>query len=273
IIQETSKSRALIRFPRLNFLKLKGVQKLIRICHEDYTVDFPALTVLEIENCPELTGFIHNSMRKDIPTHEVLFNNKVLLPNLEKITISHLRNVKRIWYNQLHTNSLSMLKELTVKECDSLLNIFSPFLLRVFQRLEKLMLTNCASQEEVFQLQMQELDIEETYVIDSQLREMSLICLPKLKHVWTKDHKGKFSFESLQQVRIQQCWSLKALFPFSIAKDLQQLKRLAIASCGLEEIVSKSVEESDLQEIRFAFNQLSFLKLWFLPYLTYFYPA
>ncbi|PPD94527.1 hypothetical protein GOBAR_DD08469 [Gossypium barbadense] len=135
------------------------------------------------------------------------------------------------------------------------------------------MLTNCASQEEVLQLQMQELDIEETYVIDSQLREMSLICLPKLKHVWTKDHKGKFSFESLQQVRIQQCWSLKALFPFSIAKDLQQLKRLAIASCGLEEIVSKSVEESDLQEICFTFNQLSFLKLWFLPYLTYFYPG
>ncbi|XP_052877576.1 probable disease resistance protein At4g27220 [Gossypium arboreum] len=78
MIQETFRSGALIRFPRLNLLKLKGLQKLIGFCHEDHTVEFPVLTILEIENCPELKGFIHNSTRKDIPTHGVLFNNKVL---------------------------------------------------------------------------------------------------------------------------------------------------------------------------------------------------
>ncbi|PPR85001.1 hypothetical protein GOBAR_AA35710 [Gossypium barbadense] len=521
MILKTFKNRALIRFPRLNFLKLKGLQNLIEFCHEDYTVEFPALTILEIENCPELKGFIHNSMRKDIPTHEVLFNNKecdallnifslfllgffqrleklividcasleqvfqlqvqnlnieetyvvnsqlkevnlvrlpklehiwsedhegnisfeslqqvriqecwslkalfpfsiakdlqqlerltinrcgleeivsnesfvsrvkksyeqevcfafnklsflrlwdlpyltyfypgmhkktwtalkqlrifrcerikifghtesqiqrplfliekvipqlenvsfsrgdvemgpksmvplslavelfpvltiltrkfdssmkVAFPNLEKIIISHLRNAKRIWFDQLHTNSFSMLKELTVKECDALLNIFSPFLLGLFQRLEKLIVIDCASLEQVFQLQVQDLDIEETYVIDSQLKKVNLVRLPKLKHVWTKNHKGNISFESLQQVRIQECWSLKALFPFSIAKNLQQLEALTINRCGLEEIVSKSVEESDEQEICFAFNKLFYLELWNLPYLTYFYP-
>ncbi|XP_052480079.1 probable disease resistance protein At4g27220 [Gossypium raimondii] len=75
MIQETFKSRTLIRFPRLNLLKLKGLQKLIGFCHEDHTVEFPVLTILEIENCPELKGFIHNSTKKDIPTHGVLFNN------------------------------------------------------------------------------------------------------------------------------------------------------------------------------------------------------
>ncbi|TYH47091.1 hypothetical protein ES332_D11G387200v1 [Gossypium tomentosum] len=272
MIQQTFKNRALIRFPRLNSLKLKDLQKLIGFCHEDYTVEFPVLTILEIENCSELKEFIHNSMRKDIPTHEVLFNNKVAFPNLEKIIISHLRNAKRIWFDQLHTNSFSMLKELTVKECDALLNIFSPFLLGLFQRLEKLIVIDCASLEQVFQLQVQDLDIEETYVIDSQLKKVNLVRLPKLKHVWTKNHKGNISFESLQQVRIQECWSLKALFPFSIAKNLQQLEALTINRCGLEEIVSKSVEESDEQEICFAFNKLFYLELWNLPYLTYFYP-
>ncbi|MBA0876705.1 hypothetical protein Goshw_019051 [Gossypium schwendimanii] len=124
-----------------------------------------------------------------------------------------------------------MLKELTVKECDVLLNIFPPFLLWVFQRLEKLIVADCASLEQVFQLQVQ-----------------------GLRRVW-----------------IEECWSLKTLFPFSIAKDLQQLERLTIDKCGLEEIVANSVEESDKQEICFAFNQLSFLKLWCLPYLTCFY--
>ncbi|MBA0716738.1 hypothetical protein Golax_015544, partial [Gossypium laxum] len=75
MIQETFKSRTLIRFPRLNLLKLKGLQKLIGFCHEDHTVEFPVLTILEIENCPELKGFIHNSTKKDIPTNRVLFNN------------------------------------------------------------------------------------------------------------------------------------------------------------------------------------------------------
>ncbi|KAB2006680.1 hypothetical protein ERO13_D11G326000v2 [Gossypium hirsutum] len=273
MIQETFKSRTLIRFPGLNLLKLKGLQKLIGFCHEDHTVEFPVLTVLEIENCPEFKGFIHDSTKKDIPTHGVLFNNKVAFPNLERITISRLRNAKRIWYNQLHTNSFSMLKELIVKECDVLLNIFPPFLLRVFQRLEKLIVTDCASLEQVFQLQVQELDIEETYVVHSQLREVNLVRLPKLKHVWAKYRKRSVSFGNLRYVIISECWSLKTLFPFSIAKDLQQLERLTIDRCGLEEIVAKSVEESDEQDIFFAFNQLSFLKLWCLRYLTCFYQG
>ncbi|KAB2006683.1 hypothetical protein ERO13_D11G326200v2 [Gossypium hirsutum] len=96
MIQETFKNRALIRFPRLNFLKLKGLQKLIGFCHEDYIVEFPALTILEIENCPEMKGFIHNSIRKNVPSHGAFFNNKVGFSNLKKITIPHLRNAKRI---------------------------------------------------------------------------------------------------------------------------------------------------------------------------------
>ncbi|MBA0742750.1 hypothetical protein Gogos_015771, partial [Gossypium gossypioides] len=39
-----------------------------------YTVDFPALKILEIENCPELKAFIHKSIDKDNPTDGVLFN-------------------------------------------------------------------------------------------------------------------------------------------------------------------------------------------------------
>ncbi|MBA0619460.1 hypothetical protein Godav_028626, partial [Gossypium davidsonii] len=52
------------------------------------------------------------------------------------------------------------------------------------------------------------------------------------------------SFESLRQVRIKECWSMKTLFPLSIAKELQQLERLTIASCGLEEIVSKRMHKT-----------------------------
>ncbi|MBA0654822.1 hypothetical protein Goklo_021743, partial [Gossypium klotzschianum] len=142
-----------------------------------------------------------------------------------------------------------------------------------FQRLEKLIVTDCASLEEVFQLQVRVLDIVEACIVTSELRHVKLFRLPKLKHVWNKDSNENISFENLREVHVQECWSLKTLFSFSMAKDLHQLKSLIVDSCGVEEIVSKSVEESDQHEVLFEFNQLSFLALWTLPNLVCFYPG
>ncbi|KAL4379724.1 hypothetical protein GQ457_02G040500 [Hibiscus cannabinus] len=78
-MDEASRSRAVpVCFPRLKSLKLKGLEKLIRFCHEAYTVEFPDLTVIEIENCPEFKGFMHKSLSEDVPTDGVLFNEMVL---------------------------------------------------------------------------------------------------------------------------------------------------------------------------------------------------
>ncbi|GMI79638.1 hypothetical protein HRI_001633100 [Hibiscus trionum] len=270
-MEEASRNRALlICFPRLKSLKLKGLEKLIGFCHEDYTVEFAALKVIEIENCPELKGFIHKSMSNDIPTDGVLFNKTVAFPSLRKIKISRLRNVKRIWYNQLHADSFSNLKELKVEYCNALLNIFPIFLPKVFQKLEMLTVTDCASLEEVFQVQG--LDIEETNAVNSQLREVNLTRLPKLKHVWNMDPNRNLSFENIRKVYVSGCWSLKTLFPFFIAKNLQQLESLSVYKCGVEKIVSKNVEEVE-QEIWFEFNRLFHLELWKLPYLKCFYPG
>ncbi|KAG8479746.1 hypothetical protein CXB51_029582 [Gossypium anomalum] len=192
-----------------------GLQNLIGFCHEDYTVEFPVLMILEIENYPELKGFIHNSMRKDTPTHGE-GNEDMTQPT----SYEFFFYAKRV-------------------DCSRIL--------------KKLIVTDCASLE-VFQLQVQE-----TYVVESRLRELNLVRLPKLEHVWTKYRKGNISFASLKQVCIEECWGLKTLFPFLIAKDLQQLETLEI-------------QRSDEQEILFAFNQLSFLVLQYLPYLTCFYP-
>ncbi|MBA0875641.1 hypothetical protein Goshw_013662, partial [Gossypium schwendimanii] len=108
-----------------------------------------------------------------------------------------------------------------------------------FPKLEKLTIIDCASLKEVFQLHVQGLDIEEACILTSKLRQVKLFGLPKLKHVWNKDTNKNISFENLQEVHVQECWSLKTLFPFSMARDLQQLKSLIVDSCGVEEIVSK----------------------------------
>ncbi|MBA0818452.1 hypothetical protein Gohar_027868, partial [Gossypium harknessii] len=278
----TDNSKIIDIFPRLQSIIVESCPNITSFYLGSKGLECPSLLEIKIANCSNMTTLISTFSRDEdkepiigdeVDNVSTFFSDKVAFPNLEKITISHLRKAKRIWYNQLHTSSFSMLKELTVKDCDALLNIFPHFLLRAFKRLEKLIVIDCASVEEVFQLQVQGLDVEEKYTVDSQLKEVNLVCLPKLKHVWTKYHMRNISFESLRQVCIQECWSLKTLFPFSIAKDLQQLERLTIDNCGLEEIVSKNVEGSDEQEICFAFNQLSFLMLWHLPYLKCFNPG
>ncbi|KAK6289271.1 hypothetical protein POUND7_000812, partial [Theobroma cacao] len=272
-IKEDGK-RATISFPLLNSLKLKALQKLIGFCHENYFLEFPSLKILEIEHCLKLKGFINKSMSKDITigsTTEALFNEQVAFPNLEKVTISHLRNVKRLWFNQLHADSFYKMKELKVEYCDELLNIFPSFVLGAFQRLEILRVTDCGSLEEVFEHQVHGLEIKDTCDVALQLKEMYLFRLPKLKHVWNKDPQGNISFQALRVVDVWKCWSLKSLFPFSIAKGLPQLESLEITSSGVEEIVSKN--EGLEQEIRFEFNQLSFLSLWNLTNLKCFYSG
>ncbi|XVF42835.1 hypothetical protein PTKIN_Ptkin01aG0397200 [Pterospermum kingtungense] len=265
--------RAVISFPRLNSVKLKGLEKLISFFHEDYIVEFQSLTTLKIKHCPELKGFITSkTLGKDIATSsstdEVLFNEKVAFPSLEKITISHLRNVKSIWHNQLHQDSFCNLKMLKVEYCDGLLNVFSSSLLG---RLEILTVTDCASLEQVFELQGS--NIVETCVLAVQLREMCLLCLPKLKHVWSKDPQGKYTFQNLRVVKVCECLSLKSLFPFSIAKGLLYLESLDVERCGVKEIVSEKISEGLQQDICFEFSQLSFLELWMLPELKCFYPG
>ncbi|MBA0804101.1 hypothetical protein Gohar_014255, partial [Gossypium harknessii] len=281
-IRMVEEANILSIFPHLQSIIVESCPDMTSFYLGSKGLECPSLVEIKVVDCSNMTTFI-STFSKDEDIEAIIgdeveslttfFSDKAAFPNLEKITISNLRNTKRIWYNQLHTNSFSMLKELTVKKCDVLLNIFPLFLLRVFQRLEKLVVIDCVSLEEVFQLQVQGLDIDETYVLNSQLREMNLVRLPKLKHVWTKHRKGNISFENLQVVCIQECWSLKTMFPFSIAKGLQQLEGLTINRCGVEEIVSKNDEGSNNHEICFAFNQLSFLMLWYLPYLTCFYPG
>ena len=102
-----------------------------------------------------------------------------------------------------------------------------------------------------------------------KLAEMDISSLPALKHVWNNDPLGIPTFQNLRKVIAFKCWSLKNLFPVSIAKDLPQLKYLKISSCGVEEIVSAG--ERLEQPIRFKFPQVSYLELTYLNKLKCFY--
>jgi hypothetical protein len=158
-----------------------------------------------------------------------------------------------MWHNQLVCNSLCKLEQLRVYNCENLMSIFPPNMLRRLQNLEGI--RNCNSVEEV----------------STQLKYLYLFDLPKLKHVWSSDPQTMLTFQNLREVRVCRCKSLKSLFPASVAKSLEQLEELYIKDCGLEEIVA--MEEGLETTTKFVFPRLISLSLEMLPDLKCFYQG
>ncbi|KAB5529251.1 hypothetical protein DKX38_019332 [Salix brachista] len=263
--------------PKLEFLKLKGLPNLTRFC-TGHLIQCCFLQKLWIENCPALKTFISNSLSTDAvannqfeETNSTLFDEKVAFSNIEKLCILGMDNLNMIWHTEFHSDSFCKLKVLRVEQGNKLLNIFPPNMLRRFQNLEQLVVCDCASLEEVFDLRSMMNEKESHVVTALKLKYMYVWNLQKLKKVWNTNPHGILSFQNLYLVNARNCPSLKSLFPASVALGLPQLEELELRSCGVEEIVA---EEKRLGEApKFVFPKTSSFRLWELPKLKSFYPG
>ncbi|XP_044497663.1 uncharacterized protein LOC123219746 [Mangifera indica] len=91
----------------------------------------------------------------------------------------------------------------------------------------------------------------------------------KLLTIVPSNTQGNLSFRNLKRLTVMSCWSMKSLFPVSIATGLMQLEHLQIILCGLENIVS---EEEVMGAPTFLFPKLKYIYLTHLKELKYFYP-
>ncbi|GLU09193.1 hypothetical protein SLE2022_260660 [Rubroshorea leprosula] len=261
----------LISFPKLNILCINDLHRLSRFCSENYSIGFTTLKELYIQNCPELMGFTVNTGTDVTDGLQPLFNEKVAFPSLEQLRIVGLKKLRIIWHHQLPADSFCKLKILWIFSCDKLLNIFpSCMLARLLTSVEKLRVIACGSLEEIFELG--ELNMEGSRaVVNTMLRELHLVSLPRLKHLWSKNPSGILTLRNLQTVIALGCHNLQNMFPASVALGLQQLEVLKIKGCVMmKEVVA--LEEGDETVPRFVLSRLSTLKLCVLPRLKYFYP-
>ncbi|XP_050274602.1 uncharacterized protein LOC126717203 isoform X2 [Quercus robur] len=228
------------------------------------TFDFTQLRSLNLKTLPNLLGFCSNV------DSQPLFNKKVAFSNLENLHIEAIYKLKMLWHNQLVPDSFCKLKQLCVEDCENLINIFQPNILRRLQNLEDLQIRNCSLVEEVFEVRGKNVD-EICDMVSTQFKVLELINLPKLKHVWSSDPQAILTFQNLHEVKVSKCKSMKSLFPASVAKSLEQLERLEIHDCRLEEIVA--MEEGSETVTKFVFPQLVYLSLELMPDLKCFYPG
>ncbi|KAM3707023.1 hypothetical protein ACJW31_03G193700 [Castanea mollissima] len=234
--------------------------------NSDENIMFARLRSLNLRKLLKLKGFFSDDESL------VLFNRKAVFPNLEELEIEGRHSMKMIWPDQLILDSFCKLENLIVTNFTNLTNILPPNMQRTLQNLKHLKIDSCGSIEEVFEIPRTN-NVEETHdIVVTELRSLELINLEKLKHVWSMDHQGIFTFAKLRTIRIVGCSSLKRVFSISVAKDLMQLEELEITdSATVEEIVAKEegIETTTLS----VFPRLISLILSSLPELKSFYPG
>ncbi|CAI8601837.1 unnamed protein product [Vicia faba] len=207
---------------------------------------FKNLKHLKISNCPLMEEIISKEEGNN-PLNEVPFLK------LEKIILKDMDNLKTIWHHQFGS-----LKSLHVSNCKRIVVIFPSSMQKTYNKLEMLEVTNCALVEEIFELTFS--CIEDT----THLKKVTIIGLPKLKKIWSRDPKEILSFQNLIDVQLNGCQSLEYLLPFSVATtSCSLLKELVIKNCAsLNRIVAEKKESRVCACPIFMFNQLSTLVLW-----------
>ncbi|KAJ1392582.1 P-loop containing nucleoside triphosphate hydrolase [Sesbania bispinosa] len=200
---------------------------------------------------------------------------KGIFPNLKNIKLSSMTSLCDIWNHELPSDSFGRLDTLIIEECDKFVNVFPCYMEGIFQSLCNLRVTNCRSMKAIFDLDDKKQDTGGV----TNLQDVHLEILPKLKHVWkwNKDRKGIFNLNKLQKIWIQDCDCLENIFPFSEAKYLNNLGHLVVWDCSkLREIIAKEEGtniDTSSNNISFEFPNLTTIKFSKLPKLKTFYPG
>ena len=157
----------------------------------------------------------------------------------EYFQLSEYPELRNIWHDlgrRFHN-----VRNLTVDRCENFTKAVSSNLLQSLNRLTRLEIRDSASVEQVFDLEG--LSANEGHVgLLPQLRELHLVGLPKLRHLWNKDPKGILDLENLKWVGVDNCSSLKYVFTQTEATCLVQLQGIKLKNCLLMEGIIKKDE-------------------------------
>ncbi|XP_031274592.1 uncharacterized protein LOC116133068 isoform X2 [Pistacia vera] len=229
VIDEDEERSSRMLFPKLYELKLTDLPKLTTFYNSTAKfVEMSSLFRLLIENCPGMQTFISSCVRGDMTSSskeneemsakenytrmQSLFDKKVRFPSLEMFLISHADELVKIWDDQVSLDSFCKLNHVGVCFCKRLVSVFPSNMLGRHQKLEFLVVQNCDSVEEIFEvLEKKSSEVEE--IVDkeeavprfvfSELTLLSLQKLPSLKSLYPKVHISEWP--SLEVMEVYGC--------------------------------------------------------------------
>ncbi|KAI5397454.1 uncharacterized protein LOC127092588 [Lathyrus oleraceus] len=281
-----------IAFISLQVLTLECLPSLKRFCSSKCFLKFPLLKKVVVRECPYMTKFSEGNTstpnlrkvkiaenkkesfwkRNLNDTIQKMFEDKVAFSKFKYLSLSDHPVLKDLWYGQVdHQNVFCNLKHLVVQRCDFLSHVLFPSnIVQVLHGLEKLEVKECDSLKAIFDVKGMKSNELILCKQNSQLKTLTLSCLPNLEHIWNEDPHETINFGNLCSMDVSSCQSLSYIFSLSLCQDLGNLEMLKIDSCGVKDIVA--MKEGSM-EISFNFPQLNTLALHCLPNLKSFYQG
>ncbi|KAM5577075.1 disease resistance protein [Rosa sericea] len=280
-------------------LSLDGTEGVNKVLDQLDTQDLEHLKHLQVQNNVDIRYLINREM------DELVLANvhcKVLLRNLISFTVHRCDG---FLLSPSMARSFVQLKHLVISECQIMEEIVSTKEYseenkdNMFPKLEKLELSDlphltrfCSGGYVEFasleRLQLEKCTKLETFISNHEsaapyflfdekvgfprLEILTINGLPKLTTMW-HTQLARNSFCKLRGVTVKRCNSLKSILPDSIiAGAFQELQKLTVEDCVVEEIVAKE-ERQEIQNHDKFFPKLECLELKSLSQLKRFYPS
>nr|XP_048325969.1 putative disease resistance protein RGA3 [Ziziphus jujuba var. spinosa] len=230
-------------FPKLNFLRIDNLGRLITFSSE-IDINFPILTKLYMEDCPEFLTFISKSEYEKLPS---LFNEKVAFSSLKNLKIRAMKKLKMIANN---ADVFQHLEEVEVIDCPSLKSIFPLSIAKGLSKLRKLYLSYRGI-EQIVEAVGTTVSVPPEFVFP-RLEEMKLYHLENLVCIYPGLHTS--SWPLLATLVVEKCEKVKVLvLEFSCFQDkhvhhdhdsssipqldsFPNLEKLELLECNLEKI-------------------------------------
>ncbi|KAI4346781.1 hypothetical protein L6164_007649 [Bauhinia variegata] len=273
-----------IVFHKLHHLKLERLSNLCAFCQGSYDFDFPSLQVVIFGNCHMMELFSYGSSytpKLENVTMEIEQINKIIsigdlnaAAQLSKgiLTLQTAETLRWIEQDKGLLGYFTKETDMTVQDLQRLLSLVPSNAIDIFQHLKQLTVKSCSSLLELFESGG---DVQKGITkIQYELEVMNLYSLPKLRHIWN-NLGGVLRFEKLRILKVEYCGSLKSTLSPTLARNLVQLQHLRVYGCQMmEEIVTKedkgTVEDS---KAKILFPMLNKLELRHLPNLKCFCPG
>ncbi|PQQ02797.1 uncharacterized protein Pyn_09301 [Prunus yedoensis var. nudiflora] len=272
--KETGGSGAMTLFPKLlNRFELKELPNLRRFCLDSYSFAWSSSTrIMVLRNCRKLKTLGFAPVSKKLP---------VVAENLSD---DHVRGREESGSGcALSTGSGSGFgcAPLVCLQSRPSSRNFTQILPRPANRevtpanlqtssasdnLEELYVGKCDLLEVIFLVQ----ETPSTQAFD-KLRELVLVDLPMLSHIWEKGLQVSSCFGNLRSLNVWGCGNLRYLFSLHIAKLLTCLETIYVFDCrAMEKIVGEVEGEGESVEDELTFPHVNSIQLEDLPKLESF---
>ncbi|CAH1435484.1 unnamed protein product [Lactuca virosa] len=165
---------------------------------------------------------------------------EVVIPKLETLRIDDMENLAEIWPCELSRGEKVKLREIKVRNCDKLLNLFLHNPMSLLHHLEELEVTECGSIASLFNIDLDCVGAIGEEDNNSILRSIKVENLGKLTEVWRikgadKSHSLVSGFQVVESIRIRKCERFRNVFtPITTDFDVGALLEIQIEDCGGE---------------------------------------